>query len=81
MISVAMPGFLQAERFFHGDFIERVHGHFDIGGVHAASVRLNPDLHVVIDDPFDGYEYFHGEQSPAFFIHQLCCTAPPGQLI
>ena len=25
-------------------------------------IRLDPDLDVVVYDPFDGYQYFHGVQ-------------------
>jgi hypothetical protein len=52
--------FLQAHRFFHGDFVKRVHGHFDIGQVHAALVRFHADFDVVVDHPLDGYQDLHG---------------------
>ena len=53
------PGFEQANRFFDGNFIERVHGHFNVGGLNAGLVRFDTNLDVVIDHPFDGDEEFH----------------------
>jgi hypothetical protein len=54
-----MSAFLKAKSFLNSDFIEGIHGHFDVRDVHAAPIRFNPDFNVVVDDPFDGYEYFH----------------------
>src|SRR4029079_1500410 len=42
------------------DLIKRVHGHFDIGQVHAALVRFHANLDVVVDHPLDGYQDLHG---------------------
>ena len=52
--------FLEPERFFDGDLVERVHGHFDVAEFDAGTVRLDPDFHVLVDCPFHGHEDFHG---------------------
>ena len=49
---------LQAHRFLDRDLVERVHGHLDVRGLDARAVRLDADLHVVIDDPLDGTRSF-----------------------
>ena len=51
----------QAERFFDGNFVERVHRHFDVGQFDTRLVGLDADLDVVIDDPLDGHEHLHGD--------------------
>ncbi len=53
------PGLLQTHRLFDGDLVERVHGHFDVGGLDARPVLLDPHLDVVVDDTFDRHQYFH----------------------
>ena len=52
--------FLQANRFLDADFVEGVQRHFDVGEIDAGLIRLHADLDVVVDDPFDGHENFHG---------------------
>jgi hypothetical protein len=47
--------FLKAHRFFHRDFVERVHRHLDVGDIHAAAVRFDANLHVVVHHAFDRY--------------------------
>ena len=54
-----LAGFLETQRFFDGDLVERIRRHFDIGEVDAGTVGLHSDLDVVIDHPFDGHEDFH----------------------
>jgi hypothetical protein len=54
-----LAGLLLAEGFLDGDLVEGVDRHLHIGEVDAGAVRLHPDLDVEIDDPFDGYDYFH----------------------
>jgi hypothetical protein len=61
-----VPGFLKAKSFLDGNFIEGIHGHFDVRDVHAASIRFDPDFNVVVDDPFDRYKYFHVNSAPTF---------------
>ena len=46
------------------DFIEWVHGHFDVGRLNARVVRLDADLDVVVDDPLNGDEYLHLRSVP-----------------
>ena len=55
------PGFFKAERRFNADFIEWIHGHFDVCGLNTGAVALNAYFHVVIDNPFYGDENFHCE--------------------
>ena len=76
--------FLQPDRFFDRDLVKGIHGHFDIGQVNAALVRLHPDLHVVVNHPLHGHQNLHGVRIPnrgasrrrltgVFAI--LCCAA------
>jgi hypothetical protein len=55
-----LAGFLEPERFFDGDFVEGIHRHFDVGKFDAGAVRLDPNLHILVDRPFDGHENLHG---------------------
>ncbi len=57
------PGFLQTHRFFHRDLVEGVHAHLDVGQIHAAAIGLDANLHVVIDNAFDGYQNLHESSS------------------
>src|SRR5690606_24530133 len=50
----------QAHGFFHGDFAEGVHRHLDVSEVDARVVRLDADLHVVVDHSFDRSKNLHG---------------------
>ena len=52
--------FLEPDRFFDGDLVERIHRHFDIGKLDARAVRFDPYFHVLIDRPLDGHENLHG---------------------
>ena len=56
---LGLAGLFQTQRLFDGDFVERVHRHFDIGKVNAGPIRLDADFDVVINDPFDRHQYFH----------------------
>ncbi|MNG13014.1 hypothetical protein D3C84_966650 [compost metagenome] len=49
----------EAHRLFHGNFAERIHGHFHVGQINASVVRLDAHLDVEIDHAFDCYEDFH----------------------
>src|SRR3546814_10856738 len=49
---------------FDGNFIERVHGHFDISEIDACLIRFHTDFDIVIDHPFDGDEDFHEYELP-----------------
>ena len=51
--------FLQADGLLDGDLVEGVHGHLDVGQLDARAVRLDPDLHVVVDHPLHGHQDFH----------------------
>ncbi len=51
--------FLQAHRFFHGNFAKRVDGHLDVCQIHGSAVGLGANLHVVINHTFNGYKYLH----------------------
>ena len=51
-----MAGFLHAQSFFDGDFVEGIHRHLDVGEVDAATVGLDPNLDVDIDDPLYGHQ-------------------------
>ncbi len=53
-----LAGFLQADRLFDGDLVERIHRHLDVGEFDAGAVGLDPDFDVVIDNPFDGHREF-----------------------
>ena len=61
--SVALPGLLLPQRLLDGDFVERIHRHLDVGELDARPVRLDPDLDVVVDHPFDGHENFHESET------------------
>ena len=52
-------GFLQTNRFFDRDFVERVHRHLNVGSLDSRAVRLDADLHVVVDHPLNRDEDFH----------------------
>ncbi|MNQ84919.1 hypothetical protein D3C85_1000640 [compost metagenome] len=51
--------FLQAGRFFDGDFVKGVHGHLHIGDIHASLIRLDAHLDVVVNDALDRYQHLH----------------------
>ena len=44
-------GFLEPDGFFHGDFVEGVHAHLDVGEIDAGAVGLDANLDVVINSP------------------------------
>ena len=50
---IGLPRLFQADRLLDSDFVERVHRHFYIGQIDAATVRFNTDFHVIIDHTFD----------------------------
>jgi hypothetical protein len=51
--------FLQTNRFFDSDFVERVHRHLNVGSLDSRAVRFDTDLHVVVDHPLNRDEDFH----------------------
>ena len=53
-----LAGFLQPDRLFDGDLVERVHRHLDVGEFDARAVRLDADLDIVVDHPLDGTRIF-----------------------
>ena len=55
---------LEPDRLLDGDFVERIHRHLDVGEFDAGAVRLDPDLYVVVDHPFDGHQNLHSGRSP-----------------
>ena len=56
---LGLAGFLQAQGLLDRNLVERVHRHLHIGKLDTGAIRLDPDLHVVVDDPLDGDEDFH----------------------
>ena len=48
-----------ADRLFHGDLVEGVHGHLDVRRLDARVVGLDANLDVVVDDPLDRDQHFH----------------------
>ena len=54
-----LAGFLQAERFFDRDFVERIHRHLDVGEFDARAVALDADFDVVVDHPLYGHQNLH----------------------
>ncbi len=51
--------FTQTQRFFHRDFVKRVHAHFDIRQINTRTIGLNPRLNIIIDDPLNGDDDLH----------------------
>ena len=49
----------EAQRFLDRDLVEGVHRHLDVGRLDPRLVGLDPDLDVVVDDPFDRHQYLH----------------------
>src|SRR5882757_388633 len=47
------PLLFHTERLFHGDLVEGVHRHLDVGRLDAGVVGLYANLDVVVDDPLD----------------------------
>ena len=45
-----MACFLETQRLFQCDLVERIHRHFDVGEINAAAVGPHSDFHVVVDD-------------------------------
>ncbi|EGE60966.1 hypothetical protein RHECNPAF_13300158 [Rhizobium etli CNPAF512] len=56
---LGLAGFLQPQRLFHRDLVERVHRHLHIGELNTRAIRLHTDLHVVVDDALYCDENFH----------------------
>ena len=69
--------FLQAHRLLDGDLVEGVHGHLDVGELHAGAIRLDADLDVVIHNPLDWDEYLHGFLSSNLPPENALRCAPP----
>ena len=59
-------GFSEAQCFFDGNFVEGVHGHFDVGGLDARIVRLDANFDVVVNDSLNRYQHFHWLVVPAW---------------
>ena len=55
-----LAGFLEAYGLLDADFVERVHGHLDVGRLDAGSVSLDPNLDVEVDDALDRDQDLHG---------------------
>jgi hypothetical protein len=52
--------FANSQRFFQGNFVERVDAHLDAIGLDARAVRSNPDANVIVDNAFKTNKYsFH----------------------
>ena len=51
--------FDETDAFFYGNLIERVHGHFNVGGLDVCLIVFDADLDVVVDHPFDGDHDLH----------------------
>ncbi len=60
--------FLEPHRFFHGDFVKRVHAHLHTGGIDAAAIRLDPHLDVVIHHALDRDQHFHAIAPVGFVV-------------
>src|SRR5262249_46201361 len=69
--------FLEPHRFLDGDFIERVHAHFNIGQLDAGTVRLDADFHVEIDDALDRNQDFHACLPPVMRSSANTAIAAP----
>ena len=55
-----LTGFLQTHRFFDGDLIKGIHGHFDIGDIDARAIGFHAHFDVVVDHALDWNQYLHG---------------------
>src|SRR6185503_8612474 len=55
--------FLEPERLFDRDLVERIHRHLDVREFDAAAVALDADFDVVVDDPLYGHQNFHAVRS------------------
>ena len=88
-----LAGFLQPDRLFDGDLVERIHRHLDVGEFDAGAVRLDADLDVEIDHPFHGHQNFHESPSQTganrsgrklmaapLACQRLCCGARKARL-
>ena len=65
------PLLAQPQGFLDGDLVERVHRHLDVGEFDPGLVRLDAHLDIVIDDPLDGDERFHGVLFPAAILRRI----------
>ena len=52
-------GFFQTHRFFHRNFVKRVHAHLDVRQINPRAIRLHSHLHVVVNHPLHGNENLH----------------------
>jgi hypothetical protein len=50
-----LAGFLETDRFFDRDLVERVHRHLDVGEFDARAIRFDADFDVEIDHPLHGH--------------------------
>jgi hypothetical protein len=67
-----LAALLDADRLLDGDLVERVHRHLDVGKVDAAAVRLDADLDIEVDDPFDRDKNLHAAN-----LSRTCLVFPP----
>ena len=51
--------FFQADRLFDGNFVKGVHRHLHVRQIDTGPVRLDANLHVVIDHTFDRHKDLH----------------------
>jgi hypothetical protein len=56
--------FLQPHGFLDRDLAEGIHRHLDVRQVDTGLIGLHPDLHVVIDNPFDRDQNLHRSTPP-----------------
>ena len=64
--------FLEADRFFDGDFVEWVHRHLDVRQVDSRAIRLDANFDVVIDDALDRHNDLHAFRQDAW-RSPVCC--------
>jgi hypothetical protein len=68
---VGLAGFLQPDRLFDSDLIERVHRHLHVGKLNRRAVGLHANLDIRIHNPLDGYKDLH---LPVTFSRSLVFT-------
>ena len=87
-------GFLEADGFFDGDLVKRVHRHLDVVELDAGAVGFDADAEIGVDDALDGNQNLHAFTlepvrvverrevdlglHPLIGDDQLVAAAPPG---
>ena len=56
--------FLQPDRLFDGNLVKGVHRHFHVRKIDTGTVRLDANLHVVVDHTFDRHQDLHRQNLP-----------------